>query len=152
MKLIYLSLLLLLSTGVLAQGKLPNFSFITTDGNTITASDIPANQPIMVFYFDPYCDICNTQAVTTNEGQEKLKGVTMLWVSVEQANELTSFKNNNLGDAANVIVAQDTESMFDSYFGYSQVMSIFVYDKNHTLVEKFTDRTVEYDKLLELIE
>ena len=41
---------------------LPAFDFEMPNGDRLTPEKLPAAQPVIVFYFDPFCDHCIAQA------------------------------------------------------------------------------------------
>jgi len=70
---------------------------------------------------------------------DKFKGVSMVWVSNEQLNELATFSKKHFDGKSNFIFCQDDQFMFDQYFGFSEVLSVRVYNKKREMRATFND-------------
>lgn len=123
------ALMCLLGLQLSAQ-KLPAFSFTGLDGQTFTHAQLQPGLPTIAIFFDPYCDHCATQAGWIVEAADLFQDVQMIWVTTESAEAATEFYNTHFKDSGldKVYVLLDPEFMFDSYFGYSEVPSIYLYD------------------------
>lgn len=109
---------------------LPQFAFEAADGSWVTPDVLPANQPVIVVYFDPFCEHCNEEAAMIKEKAELFEGITMIWVSwAESVKDNYDFFEKHLRDnPAKVFVVRDTKFEIDNYFGYSEVPSMYVYN------------------------
>ena len=68
---------------VAAQNKsLPEFSFLNNKNQKITPASLPIGQPVVVFYFDPFCDHCKEQAKIV--GQDAAKFGKTTFVSLDR--------------------------------------------------------------------
>ena len=121
---------------------LPQFAFELPDLSTLTP-DVLKEQPVIVFYFDPDCDHCNKQAKMVSENADQFKGITMIWVSWALTIEgnVNFFKKYFMDMPDKVYVARDTQFAFDSWFGYSEVPSIYVYNKDFKRTASFEAET-----------
>lgn len=148
MKKLFVPLIVLLSCTLSATAqRLPDFSFSAIGNKKITPASLPANKPVIVFFFDPYCDHCEKQAEWIKKDLKKLDGITLLWVSTEALEEINSFAKKYFPSSSNTIFCGDGEFMFDQWFGYSEVPSIYVYDKNRNRVKAF-DKETPVEELL----
>ena len=57
---IFLSMLSIALSAACQQGKIPPFKITQSNGNTFKAQDLPIGKPIIIIYFSPDCDHCNT--------------------------------------------------------------------------------------------
>src|SRR5437016_6206191 len=57
---ISLSLLLFSYSDASAQGKVPPFRIMQSNGKVFKAEDLPFEKPILIIYFSPECDHCLT--------------------------------------------------------------------------------------------
>ena len=125
-----------------AQQKLPKFSFTDLEGNTFTYAQLRTDIPTLVFFFDPYCDHCQQQAAWIREAKAQLGNVQQVWVTTEEPVATQNFWDTHLGtDWDNVHVLIDKQFLFDGYFGYSEIPSIYVYNKQGMQVKSFNKET-----------
>lgn len=123
---------------VSAQNKsLPEFSFLNSKNQRITPASLPVGQPIVVFYFDPFCDHCKEQAKIVTPDAAKFGKTTFVWVSLGEMEDNETFKKENLKSFPRAFVCNDTEFKFDSWFGYSEVPSVFIYNNERNLTARF---------------
>jgi thiol-disulfide isomerase/thioredoxin len=108
----------------------PKFLLYALDGKPYTEKDLPTvSRGRIVFFFDPYCDHCQKQATILRENPKVLEGIQLIWASTETVAAITEFRDKYLKGLSNLIVLQDRDYRFDSFFGYSVSPTIYVYDK-----------------------
>ena len=118
---------------------LPAFSFTKSNKQKITPASLPENKPIVVCYFNPFCDKCETQAAKIKEKAAKFAGITLVYVSSEASlEENEAFRKKYFTSMPNVFVCKDEEFKFDTWFGYSEAPSIYVYNKARNRTAVFT--------------
>lgn len=122
--------------------ELPQFAFELPDGSTLTP-DVMPEQPVIVFYFDPDCDHCNKQAKLVMEQPEFFEGVTLVWVSwaMKVEDNVKFFQKYFMDMPDKVYIARDVQFSIDQLFGYSEVPSIYVYDKTWKRTASFAAET-----------
>lgn len=122
---------------------LPAFSFPDTEGNVVTPDDLPANKPIIVFYFDPFCDHCQQEAQWIKENIDQFKNISLVWVSWAEAKDIREFPGKYLEgiDLSNFFFLRDADFTFDSFFGYSEIPSIYVYNRYRKRTASFKKET-----------
>ena len=82
---------------VAAQNKsLPEFSFLNNKNQKITPASLPIGQPVVVFYFDPFCDHCKEQAKIVGQDAAKLARTTFVWVGMGEMEDNVTFKKEHL--------------------------------------------------------
>jgi peroxiredoxin len=125
--------------------KLQDFKFYDSAGKVFGKSGLMPNQPLLVFYFNPDCDHCQQQAKWVHEGLAKIKAknAQMMWVSDAEINDIVAFRKNyfpsNIG--VPMFFVQDKDMKIDDWFGYSEVPTILVYDREGNFVVKFKKET-----------
>ena len=128
------------NTGVGVGNALPDFEFSAMNGELISKANIKSKQPVIVFYFDPFCDHCQQEASWINENPEMFKGITMLWVSWGDLADIKAFPGKYLPNVSkDMIFTRDDKFEFDNYFGYSNIPTVYVYNQNWI-------RTATFDK------
>lgn len=124
-------------------GKLiPNFKFTDISGKAVTPANLPLGKPVIVFYFDPDCDHCQLESKWVSEQKQLFKGITLLFVSWGEMDALKAFPEKHLpGVTGNLYITKDEEYRFDEYFGYSEVLSIYVYNSKWVRTASFKGET-----------
>ncbi|HQV87314.1 MAG TPA: redoxin domain-containing protein [Chitinophagaceae bacterium] len=117
---------------------LPDFSFTSTKKENITPARLPANKPIIVCYFDPFCEKCITQATKIRDKAAKFSNSTMVYVSWAELEDIEAFRKKYFTGMQNLFMCKDTEYKFDSWFGYSEVPAIYIYNKARKKTAAFT--------------
>lgn len=129
---------------------IPDFTFQTIDGNDYSRSDIPSNQAVLIFYFDPSCESCEKQVQIILQ-ESALNSIPLVMVSNQGPESSGKFYNKYFSKNPNARLLTDTRIQFDSWFGYSEVPSIFCYNAAHVLTEKFTE-PVQADVLIKALQ
>lgn len=137
MKTTFLIILVLFTVQASFAQKLPDFSFEDVNGNVINNQSLTANKPVIVFYFDPFCESCLEQAALISKEITAFKDITLLWVTTNADPENNAFKQKYFNNAKNVIVAVDTLYQFDTWFGYSEFNAIYCYNSKHEKTKSF---------------
>ena len=129
-------------SNVQAQQSLPQFSFLDLDGKTFTYAQLRSDIPTIVFFFDPYCEHCQQQATWMKDAKSKLTHVQQVWVTTEEPISARDFGEKYLGaDWDNVHILIDKQFLFDGYFGYSEIPSIYLYNNQGQRVKAFNKET-----------
>lgn len=119
------------------------FDFEGTDGSRVTPAQLTEGKPVIVFYFDPFCDHCQKEAGWINDNAAMFKDITLLWVAYAEIKDIKGFREKYLPDVKSKIVfANDDQYQFDNYFGYSTVPSIYVYNSKHLRTASFKSETM----------
>lgn len=126
-----------------AQKELPDFVFTDLEGNAFTRSHLQGDLPTIAIFFDPYCDHCDQQAEWITEAASRFEEVQMIWVTTEEQAPSVDFRKRHFDNTSlkHVYILRDTEFMFDGYFGYSEVPSIYLFNKAGKRVKSFTKET-----------
>ncbi len=143
-------LLTLLSNSVLAQDKLPSFTFPDAEGKTLTNENFRNGRSLILFYYEPTCSHCQQQAEWVAAIMDQFNEVDLLWVAWEPTDQIENFRSQYFPQAENAYYVIDVDGVFDQLFGFSQIPTIFVYSSNDELIKKFKKET-KAEKLLKLI-
>ncbi len=118
---------------------LPDFNFQAADGSKVTKSSLVQGKPLIVFYFDPFCDHCQEQAQIVKDNAGKFNDINMIWVSWEEHTENKAFHEKYLSKIKHAVVCKDDNYKFDTWFGYSEVLSIYCYNSNGERIASFSN-------------
>lgn len=130
---------IIVSLSFIAQSQtLPDFSFTSTKKEKITPASLPQNKPIIVCYFDPFCEKCITQAIKIKEKAAKFSNSTIVYVSWAELEDNETFRKKYFTGMQNLFMCKDTEFKFDKWFGYSEVPAIYIYNKTRKKTAAFT--------------
>ncbi|MFN0201822.1 MAG: peroxiredoxin family protein [Bacteroidia bacterium] len=130
--------------GAFAQAKkMPQFSFDDLKGGTFASTSLKAGLPTIVFFFDPFCDHCEQQAKWIAADAAKFKNVNLVWVSTEDVNAISKFKSTHFAKAGldKLHFLKDSKYRFDGYFGYSEALSMYVFNKAGVQVKALKKET-----------
>jgi thiol-disulfide isomerase/thioredoxin len=132
MKFSVIILAIIFNLSTITAQTIPDFKFIGLNGETITRTNLQTNQPVFVFFFDPWCDHCQQQADWIYQEMEKFTYSNLLWVTTEsESNVIKEFEEKHFKNSKHVIFCIDSEFMFDSWFdGYYEVPSVIVFNKS----------------------
>lgn len=150
MKTTFVVLFVLFISQLAKTQTLPDFTFENLNGETIKTQSISSDKPVIVFYFDPFCETCLEQAALISKEITAFKDITLLWVTTNNDPENNAFKQKYFNTAKNVIIAVDTQFQFDTWFGYSEFNAIYCYNNKHEKTKSFKS-TQTSSTLLEAI-
>ncbi len=145
-----LPLLMLLVGSLLAQcpkekagTPFPEISVTGVTGQKLTTSMLPVGQPIVIIYFDPFCDHCEQQAKWIKEKIDAFRGVTIVWITWGELEDMKNFAAKNFAGVtkSDMVFTKDTDYAMDSWFGYSEVPSIYIYNKERVRTMCFSKET-----------
>ena len=124
-------------------GKLmTDFHFKDIKGEDFSPRNLPLGEPVIVLYFDPDCDHCQMQSKWITEQKELFKGISLVFVSWAEMDDLKAFPGKHLpGITGNVFITKDDQYKIDEYFGYSEVLSIYVYNSKWVRTASFKGET-----------
>lgn len=122
------------------------------DGMVFTATQLPFNKPILLVYFVPGCEHCET--ITRNLLKEKslLAKFSVAMITYKSVGEVAAFISQfGLKKNRNFFVGTEGNSFFvKEYFNLQQLPFMALYTKNGNLVKKYTSEK-EWDDLLKQI-
>lgn len=122
---------------VAATQYLPSIQLRKIDGSIFNTDSFKSNEQLLVLnYFNPECDHCQSMVQEMFREQSLLKNVNWLMVTSYPKEETRRFADSmNLSQLSTVTVLTDTASQFIKAFGTVSVPSFYVY-KNGKLLRK----------------
>lgn len=123
-----------ITTGL--EGKpIPSFELLLMDSTTrLNTTNIPAGEPIVLFYFSPYCPYCRAQTQEIVDELKSLNHIRFYLLSNFPFHSVKQYYNHyQLKNYPNIIVGQDFAMYFERYFKASGVPYIAVYQKDKRL-------------------
>ncbi|RMG56673.1 MAG: hypothetical protein D6722_26125 [Bacteroidetes bacterium] len=126
----FLFLLALMPMLLSAQSAIPNFSFLTLDGEPFTQAQIDLDKPALIIRFDPYCEHCEQQAEWIAEAQEAFQHVQLIYVAFEEVGPISEFRDRYFGEGEwpNLHFLRDENYQFEEFFGYTEeYLNVYAY-------------------------
>jgi thiol-disulfide isomerase/thioredoxin len=116
---------------------LPAFSLLLMDSTTrFNSSSLPADKPIVLFYFSPDCPYCRAQTESIISNIESLKDIQFCMLTYWDFGEIKDYyKKYKLNKYSNIVVGQDYSGFFGEHFKTQSVPYIAIYDKNKILTQ-----------------
>jgi hypothetical protein len=121
------------------SGKVPPFRMMQTGGKVFRAQDLPMGKPIVIVYFSPDCEECQslTRELLRRSDEFTMASVAMVtYLPVEYVTKFISeFKLNNF---KNIYVGTEGNSLFlKGYFGIEKFPFMALYTKNGDIVKTY---------------
>jgi hypothetical protein len=120
------------------EGKpLPSFSLFLADSIThFNTSAIPSGQPIVLFYFGPYCPYSRAQMDDIIAHIKTLNSIRFYILTTSPFSEMKTFYTDyQLQKYPNIVVGVDYTSYFGDYFNAPGVPCLAIYDRQKRLKE-----------------
>lgn len=116
---------------------LPSVKFTKLDGSILQTDSLKNSKQLLVInYFNPECDHCQSMVQEMFREQALLQDVNWLMITSHSKEGTRQFADSmNLSQLPNVTVLNDTASQFVNAFGTVSVPSFYVY-KNGELIRK----------------
>lgn len=124
---------------------LTSFCLPNNDGKKFCIESLP-EQPIIIFYFQPECEICLEEIMQIKSLANEFKEVTVLLITNVELNRSDEFKSTLF----NLHILIDKNQEFKEYARISMVPTILIYDKKKRLINKFIGE-VKVDALVKYI-
>lgn len=122
------------------EGKeMPAFSLLLIDSTTSLSSvNMPKGNPIVFFYFSPFCPYCIKQTKEIIEDMDKLKDIQFYFISNFPFQDVKRFNSEySLGKYPNITVGLDTANFVADYFEAPGYPYIAIYGKERKLNKTF---------------
>ncbi len=162
LNLLFLLATLFLSLNAFAQDEvkldtLPEFKFkllypVIDDQVSYSNWDVPKDKPVVAIYFDPTCDHCQDFANHYKKYNDLKGKITLVWVTWGEDKDVQNFVfDHAIALGPNNYFMKDTNYEIDSSFGYCNVPTFFLFDKNHKFISKHHPEEPSLDDFLGLI-
>ncbi len=115
---------------------LPQFSFITAQGNEMHTKDFPKNKPVLLVLFNPSCGHCQIILEQIRDNIKEFNFATILFLTGEQLKDvLPNYVVNVKVDKMEyeILVASDNSDATLKIFEYEGIPQVMIYNKEHKL-------------------
>lgn len=121
---------------------LPAVSMRALD-STVVQLAIKRGQPTVIFFFDPHCEHCQSEAEAIKKQAGAFASTRLVWLSTEQLWLLRQFDQKyQLTNAFPTLqIAQISPQVAYEQLGFRGVPTILIYDGAGQLTKKFTGQT-----------
>lgn len=132
---------------------LPNIRLLLPDSTTImNLASIHTGQPIVLFYFGPYCPYCQLEMLEIIANMKKLESIQFYLISPYALSDIKKFHDTyDLGRYSNVIVGMDFEFKFGEYYRTQNIPYLAIYSNDGKLKSAF-NTGVKYDQIKSVVE
>lgn len=122
------------------EGKpLPAFNLLLSDSTTnFSTARIPNGQPVVLFYFGPFCPYSKAEMADILANMSHLKSVHFYVLTTATYPDMMTWqKIYHLENYPNVTLGRDSSDFFGNYFNTVGVPYLAVYDKQKHLKNLF---------------
>jgi len=120
------------------EGKsIPSFSLLLSDSTTrLNTANIPSGQPVVLFFFGPYCPYSRAEMADIVTNMKQLKNIRFYAFTNAQFPDMKAFANYfKLQNYSNVVTGIDYTNFFADYFKAPGVPYLAFYDAQKRLKE-----------------
>ncbi len=122
--------------------RIPAFSFIDNKGEKMSVRRISSGEPLIIIYFDSDCGHCKEEAQQITSDRKYLKGIKILFVSLEPIDKIREFgKKFDLPGESGILLGQIDEKTAFDILGVVSTPQIFIYNGNGDLKKQFRGTT-----------
>lgn len=122
------------------EGKtMPSFSLRLLDStNYLDTKDIPAGQPIVLFYYGPHCPYSRAQMEEMMQNMNILKKVRFYTITTWPYADMKKFSEHyKISKYSNITAGADTLNFIGNYFKITAVPFTAIYDRDKKLFRAF---------------
>jgi thiol-disulfide isomerase/thioredoxin len=120
------------------EGKpLPSFRMLLMDSvNYLNSANIPVGQPVVLFYFSPFCPYCRAQTQEIKNEINAVKDIRFYFMAPFPLKDIKQFEHHySLSNCTNITLAQINDSAFSNYYKINAVPYTAIYNKQKQLKE-----------------
>ena len=131
--------------------KVPPFQIMLYDGKVFRAQNLPLGKNIIIVYFSPECEECHEFTKAMKERIEDLQSASIAMITYMPVEKVKPYvAENKLYIYPNMYVGTEGNSLFvANYFGIKLFTFVSLFDKNGTLVKKYTSKEVNIEDLID---
>ena len=144
-KLFFIFILLCVSifnSSAFAQS-IPPFKMLLTNGKTFYAKDLPQWKPVVIIYFSPDCEHCQTLMNAVFKKISSFKKVEIVMVTFRPLNEVADFERNyQVYKYSNIIVGSEVPVFFfKTYYNLMNTPFTVIYDNQGKYIYSYRKET-----------
>ena len=131
---------------------IPTFKMLLTNGKTFYSKDLPPKKPVVIIYFSPDCEHCQTLMNAFFKKANDFKRAEIIMVTFRPLNEVADFeKSYQTYKYSNIIVGSEVPVFFFRVY-YNLVNTPFtaLFDKQGKYVYSYTKETPIDDLVIRL--
>jgi thiol-disulfide isomerase/thioredoxin len=119
--------------------EVPSFKILMMDSATwFYKYQLPKNKPVVVVYFNPDCDHCQTETKLIMENMERFRNVQFVFVSAAPFAEIKKFyQEYGMAAHANIKMGFDPKYFIPSFYRVRYTPFVAVYNKEWKLNKVF---------------
>ncbi|WP_028298334.1 peroxiredoxin family protein [Olivibacter sitiensis] len=122
--------------------QLPEFTFYSLQGDSISQKDVAKGKPLCIIYMDPDCHFCEEEMKDILTHIERFSGSQLLLVSPAREERLQQYQEEmDLVLLPEVLLARDRDFTFSQYFGTATTPTIIIYGADGRLQKKYSGQT-----------
>lgn len=124
-----------LSTTGMEGRSLPSIDLLLIDSTTHLSTEyVPSGKPFVIIGFSPFCTHCQDQTKDIIEHIDQFKKTSIYFLTSFKYSDMKAFYNAfQLNKYPNMVLCQDKQSYFFSYFKVAMLPFITVFDSNRRL-------------------
>lgn len=134
--------LFVFSTSVLAQS-IPPFKMLLTNGKTFSVSDLPKRKPVVIIYFSPDCEHCQTLMNAFFKKVNSFKNAEVIMVTFRPVSEVVDFeKSYKTNKYSNIVVGTEVPAFFfKMYYNLVNTPFTVLFDKQGKYIYSYRKET-----------
>lgn len=119
--------------------QLPSFQYYTVPDNLpYTSASIEKNKPVGLLYFNSGCEHCQYETEQLIQHKAAVEHSTILMISAEPVAALQKFDSTyRISTYPFIKLLRDSTHSFFQTFGTAAIPAIFIYDRQHRLVQSY---------------
>lgn len=127
-----------------AQGKIPPFRMLLSDGTMFTATQLPLGKPVMIYYFSPDCEECQKFTGDLLSRIDDFSNVSIAMITYQPTQNVAGYvKKNNLRNYANIYAGTEGSSLFvKNYYNIMNFPFVALYTKEGNLIRTYNYKEV----------
>ena len=122
---------------------IPPFKMLLTNGKTFEEKDLPKWKPVVIIYFAPDCEHCQTLMNAVFKKISSFKKVEIVMVTFKPLNEVGDFERNyQVYKYSNIIVGTEVPVFFlKTYYNLMNTPFTALYDKQGKYIYSYRKET-----------
>jgi thiol-disulfide isomerase/thioredoxin len=145
--------MILLSVGIISKernnsqialkiAQLPAAGFTTIQDTPFNLADLKKDNPLLIIYFSPGCDLCRHTAEELFQYRDKLKHSFIVMVSRDTKQDVALFAARyKIDQMPNIMLLLDKDGQTHTILGLDNIPSYLLYDAQQRLINKFVGPT-----------
>lgn len=127
----------------------PPFSIESIDGKLIAKGDLKKNTPLLIMYFSPGCEHCQTQTRDIKARIKDLQHIQILMASYQSMEDIKAYTASyGLNQFSNILIGRDNQFLLPPFFNIGSLPFLALYDKKGKLIS-IHEGNLPVSKLLE---